>query len=207
MPAELGFLGPLISVAKVIGGWAVQRFKKPDPVSVLESRAKWRADFQAHLLGRDASGTRGDSIIRDVKRIDKYPELDGKSRGISPWFKVELKGIYHRGVEVFLRVEPLVFVEEHNGWRFGKYDEAGAVNALLTGRIPFDVVRSVDWEGDEFYPYPHLYCDFAKRNGQPYEDLVFYVAHEGTTGPYFMELGKLEAVKKLSKNLGVERWG
>ena len=206
MPAELSFLGPLISVAKEIGGYAIRRFKKPNPVAVLQERAKWRAEFQAQLRDRDASGTRGDSIIRDVKRMDKYPDIDDTSRGISPWFKVELKGIYHRGVEVFLRIETLVFVEERNGWRFGPHSEEGAVNALLVGRIPFDLVRSVDWDGDEYYPYPHIYCDFARRNGQPYEELVFYAAHEGTTGPYFMELAKLAAVQKLSKALGFKRW-
>lgn len=206
MPAELGFLGPLISVAKEVGGYFIRRFKRPDPVAVLESRARWRAEFNAHVRDRDASGTRGDTIIRDVKRMDKYPDIEDRSRGISPWFKVELKGIYHRGVEVFLRVETLVFVEEREGWRFGRYDEPGAVNALLVGRIPFDVVRSVDWEGDEFYPFPHIYCDFSKAKGQPYEESVYYASHQGTTGPYFMELAKLEAVRRLSKKLGFQRW-
>ena len=206
MPAELGFLDPLITVVKEVGGYVLRRFRKPDPVAVLESRAKWRTEFQRHLRERDASGTRGDSIIRDVGRMDKYPEVDEKSRGISPWFKVELKGLYHRGVEVFLRVESLVFVEDREAWRFGRYDEPGAVNALLVGRIPFDVVRSVDWGGDEYYPFPHMYCDFSRRGGQPYEELVFYAAHEGTDGPNFMELAKLDAVKKLSKKLGFNRW-
>lgn len=206
MPAELGFLGPLITLLKELGGYAFRRFRKPDPIALLETRAKWRTEFQMHLRKRDASGTRGDSIIRDVKRMDKYPDIEDKSRGISPWFKVELKGLYHRGVEVFLRGESLVFVEDREAWRFGKYIEPDAVNALLVGRIPFDVIRSVDWEGDEYYPFPHIYCDFSKRGGQPYEELVFYAAHDGTDGPYFMELAKLDAVQKLSKKLGFERW-
>ena len=206
MATELGFLGPLITVIKEIGGYAVRRFRKPDPVALLESRSKWRAEFQRHLVKRDASGTHGDSIIRNVRRMDKYPDLDEKSRGISPWFKVELKGRYHRGIETFLRVESLVFVEDRDAWRFGRHDEPDAVNALLVGRIPFDVIRKVDWEGDEYYPFPHVYCEFDKRDGQPYEELVFYASHEGTNGPYFMEIAKLDDVKKLSKKLGFTRW-
>ena len=206
MPAELGFVGPLVSIAKEIGGYFIRRFRKPDPVAILQNRAKWRAEFESHLSARDASGTRGDSIIRDVKRMDRYPEVDKNTRGTSPWFRVETKGLYHRGVEVFLRVESLVPVDDRNKWRFGKYDEPGAVNALLVGRIPFDVIRSVDWEGDEFYPFPHIYCDFTRRKSPPYEELVFYATHEGRDGPYFMELAKLEEVRKLSKQLGFKRW-
>lgn len=206
MAVELAFLGPIIAAAKEVGGYIFRRFKKPDPVAVLENRAKWKAEFTTHTRNRDASGTRGDTIIRDVKRMDKYPDIDERGRGISPWFKVELKGVYHRGVEVFLRVETLVYVEESDGWRFGRHDESGAVNALLVGRIPFDVVRSIDWPGDEHYPFPHIYCDFSKSNRQPYEELVYYATHEGTSGTYFMELAKLQAVLRLSKKLKSPRW-
>jgi hypothetical protein len=206
VPAEFGFLGPLVTIIKELAGYLIRRFRKPDPVAVLESRSKWRAEFQLQLRERDASGARGDAIIRDMKRMDMYPDIDEKVRGISPWFKVEQKGLYHRGIEVFLRVESLVFVEDREAWRFGKYDEPDAVNALLVGRIPFDVIRSVDWEGDEYYPYPHIYCDFARRNGQPYEELVFYMSRDGTKEPYVMELAKFDAVQKLSNKLGYKRW-
>jgi hypothetical protein len=33
--------------------------------------------------------------------VDAYPELDDQPLGISPWFKVEGKDLYHRGLEVF----------------------------------------------------------------------------------------------------------
>ncbi|MEW6415763.1 MAG: hypothetical protein AB1482_10970 [Pseudomonadota bacterium] len=206
MAVELGFLGPLYSLLKDLGAFVLRRIRKPDPVAVLEQRKKWRSKFEAHLRKRDASGTRGDAIIRDVCRMDQYPNLEEKSRGISPWFKVEMKGLYHRGVEVFLRVESLVFVDDREAWRFGKYDEQGAINALLVARIPFDAVRAVEWAGDEYYPFPHIYCEFSRKRGQPYEELVFYAAHDGTDGSYFMEIAKLDEVQKVSRRLGIKRW-
>ena len=41
-------------------------------------------------------------IVRDVDRVDDYPDGDTKGKGISAWFKVELLGTYHRGIEVGL---------------------------------------------------------------------------------------------------------
>jgi hypothetical protein len=204
MTVELGFLGPLYALLKDAGGLALRRFRKPDPVAVLEQRKKWRSEFELHLRKRDPSGTRGDAIIRDVGRMDHYPDIDDTSRRISPWFKVEMKGLYHRGVEVFLRVESLIFVEDREAWRFGSYDEPGALNALLVARISFDVVRAVEWGGDEYYRCPHIYCDFSRKDGQPYDDLVFYAAHDGTDGPYFMEIARLDEVRKLSRRLGIK---
>jgi hypothetical protein len=207
MAAELGFLGPLITVLKELGGYMGQRFRKPDPVAVLEGRKRWKGEFEQHLRRRDASGTRGDAIIRDIKRMDHYPELeDTGRRRVSAWFKVEVKGLYHRGVEAFLSVETLVPVNDGQAWRLGESGEPEAINALLVGRIPFDRVRSVDWEGDGYYPFPHIYCDFTLRKGQPYEDLVFYAAHEGRDGQYFMEVARLDAVRRESKRHGIKHW-
>ena len=45
MPAELGFLGPLIGLVKEVGAYAFRKFRKPDPVALLENRRKWKAEF------------------------------------------------------------------------------------------------------------------------------------------------------------------
>jgi len=203
---EFGLLGPLYNVLKDVVGFVRKKVKKPDPVAILEQRKKWRSKFEAHLRKGDPSGTVGDAIVRDISRMDLYPDVIERSRGISAWFKVEVKGLYHRGLEMFLRVERLVYVEDREAWRFGKDDEPGAVNALLVGRIPFDVVRAVEWEGDEFYRCPHIYCEFSEHRGQPYEDLVFYEARNGVKHDYFIEIAKLNDVQKLSKRLGIKHW-
>jgi hypothetical protein len=59
-------------------------------------------------LPASRSGHASEAIIRDLARVDAYPELDDRSWGISPCFKVETKGLYHRGLEVFLSIEELV---------------------------------------------------------------------------------------------------
>jgi hypothetical protein len=55
--------------------------------------------------------TNGDAIIRELRRKDSYPAIDESLRSISPWFKVELKGTYHRGIEVITSVESVVIAD------------------------------------------------------------------------------------------------
>ena len=158
-------------------------------------RKKWKAECEANLRSITQYGNRGEAIIRDVKRMDSYPDVDDHTRRISPWFKVELKGLYHRGVEVFLRVERLRFYAETNEWKYAKSDDPESIKAFLVARIPFEIIKTVEWDGDEYYPVPHIYCEFA-RKGQPYEALVFCEPHDGVDHPFFIEVAKYEDIKK-----------
>lgn len=56
-----------------------------------------------------------EAIVRDVARMDAYPEPDDSPWGISPWFKVEIKELYHRGLEMLLKFEEVVFERQHDG--------------------------------------------------------------------------------------------
>jgi hypothetical protein len=107
-------------------------------------------------------------IIRDVARMDEYPEPDDSPWGISPWFKVEVKGTYHRGVEAILR---LAKVELSGG--LARETEDGSETVAVIGRIPFDVIVHIDWSGDEYNPQPHFYCWFDFK-GEPYESVEIY---------------------------------
>jgi hypothetical protein len=173
-----------------------RKAKALDPTTILTKRKKWKKEFTENLKWRADIAIYGEAIIRDVKRMDAYPEIDEKAPGISPWFKVEIKGLYHRGVEVFLRVESVKSFGEGQGWRWARYDEDGAVNALVVGKIPFDLVRGVEWGGDEYYNFPHIYCEFSMKQNQPYEEVVLCVQHQGTHGPYFTEIAKFDDVWK-----------
>ena len=76
-----------------------------------------------------------------------------------------------------------IFAEKNQGpiaqalltWRTTDYsgDEQGEdLKVVLLGSVPYEYVDSVDWEGDEFYQYPHIYCHFNHK-GEPYEHLGF----------------------------------
>jgi hypothetical protein len=111
-------------------------------------------------------------IVRDLARVDVYPELDDSPWGISPWFKVEGKGVYHRGLEVFLSVVHIVIdgsVARHPS----EGETAGIKDMFVVGRVPFDAIVTIDWEGDEYNPMPHVYCWFDQVDG-PYESIMLY---------------------------------
>jgi hypothetical protein len=196
---ELGFLTPLYNLLKDSIVWLARKKGENDPLVILELRRKWKLEFERNLRVLNHALTYGDAIIRDVSRMDSYPDVEPKRKGISPWFKIEIKGLYHRGVEVFLRIESLKYVESAQGLRFARYGEEGAINAYVVGKIPFEVIKSVEWNGDEYYSCPHIYCAFSKRKKQPYEDIVFYRREHGVESDYFIEIAKYDDVLKLSK--------
>ena len=163
-----GLISPGIKVIE----WIVGQFKKPDPVAILKRRDELRKEFEQKLPRRDKYGVAGDAIIRDIKRVDNYPETDEEGKGVSPWFKVEVKGLYHRGLEVFMSWPKSINQGDDGEWSFCHYKDPGAVTAYTVGRMPFDLIQHVDWEGDEYYPNVHVYCQF--KNGEPYEEVLFY---------------------------------
>ena len=94
------FLNSLFSLWKRIKNIC----EKDDPVETLEYREKLKREFENKLPPKPNRGgdhCRCEAIIRDITRMDEYPDIDPKSKGISPWFKVEVKGLYHKGLEIF----------------------------------------------------------------------------------------------------------
>ncbi len=193
-------LGTVYEILKDILTFVFRRFKKTDPVVLLEQRQKWRSEFQEHLKERKGDLIYGEAIIRDISRIDGYPEISEKRNEISPWFRVEVKGLYHRGIEVIIGIHSLVYIEHTDKWKYSQ-DVNGnnnTLNAFLVGQISFDVIRSVEWRGDEYYPIPHIYCKFTKK--QPYENLVYYELQGSDEHRYFQETVNLDDVIKQRKH-------
>ena len=97
-----------------------------------------------------------------MRRIENYPDANDK-KGISPWFRVSLVGTYHRGIQVGLRWTDLTMHSDGENYRRTNYKagEKGDIKALLIGLIPFEDIENIDWEGDEYYDYPHIYCYFS----------------------------------------------
>lgn len=185
----------LYSLARDIVALVKSRLR-PDPIKVAEHRSKFKEQLRKNLRQVDEHGLLGEAIIRDVARLDSYPNLDSRRAGLSPWFKVEIKGLYHRGLEVVIRLDALKYEKAWTGWRFALHDEPGIVVGVLVGRIPFDRICTIDWSGDEYYNRPHIYCSFPSRFQAPYESMLYYEKYDGVDGPYFMELVQYDDIQR-----------
>ena len=138
-----------------------------------------------------------------MKRLDNYQDIDQNAKGISPWFRVGLVGTYHKGIQIGLDWKGLV--KHGKDWRRSNYKtgETADITALLIGLIPFENIETVDWEGDEFYNYPHIYCFFCYGK-EPYEHFGYYTETTPSHGlPFFTEVAPYDRVRRLSKKLGV----
>lgn len=168
----------------------------------VDSREKWKDKIQSYLHDIRQNSLRDDVIIRDIKRFDLYPEgLDGP--GISPWFRLGMLDLYHNGVMFGLRISALIYEETERSWRKAAGDE-DAVNAYLVGYIPFRNIVSIDFEGDEYYSYPHFICNFSDK-GMPYEYLKYCEKREFSPGRYyFSEMEDESRVTATSLKFGTQ---
>ena len=190
-------------------GGLIRIFKPMPPQQKIELRQKWKPRFEEHIRDNFTKELRSDVIIRDVKRVDQYPETKEKEKGISAWFRLGLVGTYHRGILVAFQWNRLVKVGEGE-FRFLDYDnddqntKDDALKVLQLGMIPFENIEDVDFEGDEYYHYPHIYCHFANR-GEPYERVAYFTRNQlfEDSLPYHSEVAEAKAVIETSRKLGV----
>jgi len=177
----------------------------------LERRQKWKPLFEARLLEMHRKGLCNDVIIRDLKRLDEYPKVDGAAKDISAWFRLGFVGATHRGILVAMRNGTLTKHKDGEHWRFTDYatGEQGHLKVVLLGSIPYDYIDSVDWDGDEYYGYPHIYCLFAHRK-EPYEHLGLYTE----TGPLppdglpiYDEVTSYDDARKFSRKFRIGDFG
>lgn len=181
------------------------RKRRLTQAEVLALRAKWKAEIEERLWKRQKDGLSDDIIIRDVRRMDDYPDVR-PGRGISPWFKAGLMGTYHRGILVGLQWYGMK-QEADGAWRRVDYkkDEKADLNAILIGRVRYENIETIDWDGDHFYSEPHIYCHFVESRRQPYEELVYCERCTlGSGREYFRELALYHAVRKLSRKRGIK---
>jgi hypothetical protein len=172
------------------------------PEQVIDLRAKWKPQFEKYLWERIRDDLRTDIIIRDMKRLDRYPEAEGAARGISPWFRVGLAGTYHRGILVGHKWGTLT--KDGDGWRFTDYQkgEQGDVKLMMVSSLPYENIEHVDWDGDEYYSFPHIYCWFTNKR-EPYEHTGLYTRNLPHGGlPYYTEFGNLKEITRRSRKCG-----
>nr|WP_314443914.1 hypothetical protein [uncultured Sphingomonas sp.] len=203
MGMPLPWLGTAYSFFKDLRGWSRRRFHLLAPEERLVRREKWKERFREEIWSTEEKELRQDVIVRDVRRLDQYPDSPDH-KGISPWFRVALVGQYHRGIELGLSIHSLIF-EKDGGWRLAAdYEREGVVRAHLLGFVRYEDIELVDWFGDEYYNYPHIYCHFTKR-GTPYEKLAFCECKSIHPKHYFYtELASYGDVKLTSEKYGTD---
>jgi hypothetical protein len=190
--------------------WFRRKGRRLTTQQVVQRRQHWKAEFESRMPDIRREGIDPEIIIRDMKRVDSYPHIIEKKKGISPWFRVGLMALYYKGIQVGLRWGELTFDEEEDQWRYTNYDagEKGK-KAILIGFIPYESIENVDWVGDEYYRCPHIYCYFDVRRKEPYERLVFCEERERWPDqlPYYIEIADYDKTRKLSKALGMRGFG
>jgi hypothetical protein len=115
-----------------------------------------------------------EAIIHSIDD-DYYPNApDPEEDLISGWFKLEFWDTYFNGIEFITGIR--LIVERDGKWTIipsnREDDGIETHRAWEIGRIPFRNIVDIDVGGDEFYPFPHIYCRFAEA-GMPYEEFVY----------------------------------
>lgn len=170
-------ISPAIGIAKDVAAILCRKVRRPDLVELIERRQMLKTDVENHIRWIDNSERYGEAIIRDMKRVDQYPNNDSKSKGISAWFKIALLGTYHRGLLVCLSFHSLKRCSEEDSWYITSDFKNKDMNAILVGCIPYNRIVVIDWEGDEYYSSPHVYCRFLGWRPTPHEELTFCEEH------------------------------
>ncbi len=169
----------------------------------INHREKLRKEFENELFKISAKKLRSDVIIRDVDRVDDYPNETEEESGISAWFRLGMLETYTKGVRVLLRVGMLKQLDDCLRYTNYKIGEKGDIKAFLIGEIPYDSIVTVNWKGDEYYNFPHIYCYFD-HGGEPYERLIFCEKKYLENGyAHYKEIAEYGEVRKSSDGLGI----
>lgn len=177
MTIEFGAVGALKTVLEFVKSayvWARGRKAALSNVEIVELRTKWKPVFDEHLAlcQRDKLGR--DVTVRDIKRLDEYPNIKDEAKGISPWFRAGLVGTNESSILLLLQwmslnAEAKEFMQLEE---IARQDAEGSGNVALIGYVRFEQVVSVNWNGDDYNSRPSLFLHFDARRGEPYSRLA-----------------------------------
>lgn len=196
--------------AKDAAGFVKRKLKPISPNEILAAREKWRPLFEKEIWTNFRENLRQDVIVVNIEKLHKYPHADGKRKGISPWFRACLLDTCDQGAMIGLRIGSLMEIDEPPGWRFTNHDagETGDIRAELIGIIPFELIKAVNWAGTDHYNFPHIYCRFHEKRGQPYRKVAIYQERpRPDMPPFYLEVGPYEPILKISRQLGIRHFG
>lgn len=121
-------------------------------------------------------------LIRSIydKSYPKNTLIDDPGTG---YYKAEIYNWYHNGLMV--HTHPFIVKANVRYLKVDADDESSDPNDYdmieehlqVIGCIPFENIIEYDIDGDEYYQYPHLFCDFVD-GFDPYEELL-YLSDDG----------------------------
>lgn len=185
-----------------------RKVTKPDfknNVEKIKHSEEFRKQLGSYIQSINNEGLRRRVIIRDIDRVESYPVVT-EDEGISPWFKVELAQLYHRGIQVFLKVGAITLCDDGT-YRFRDHskDEKGDERVFLIGEIPFSNIATINFDGDEYDYFPHIFCHFSEPTREPYERLIVCKEIEmGNGHKYYSEIETFESMQNNSEKHGVK---
>lgn len=141
------------------------------PEERVAARERMRPRFQQYFWECAKKNYQGDAIIRDIDRIDEYPEINEEAKGISSWFRIGFLAANDDSILVGLKLT-YVTVGEKGLVESVSGKEEGATKAYLIGEIPYESIESVNFDGDDYYNKPIIFCHFEYEGG-PYRRLFY----------------------------------
>lgn len=69
---------------------------------------------------------------------------------------------------------------------------------MLIGYVPYENIETVNWDGDEYYSFPHIFCYFDTKRKEPYETLEFCEEKHFDGDPYYTKVAEYDSVYAFS---------
>jgi hypothetical protein len=172
--AFLGLAKPAIEAVGVIFRKFRGRRGALTAEETVAQKYKWKPIIEQWLFECRRDGIGRDVTVRDVKRLDKYPETDENDRGISPWFRSGLVGTYDGGILlllrwVTLRKEALAHLKLPHFERSSAFPEG---KFALIARVAYAQIVEFDQHGDDYSSRASLYLHFDGRREGPYDKFL-----------------------------------
>jgi hypothetical protein len=145
-------------------------------VAKIEHRLKLKQQVETLLLPYyDNPQIRKKVIIHNIN-YDTYPIADDRP-GISSWFWLEYFRPYFKGISFYMQVVDIKIDLHLKKWSLCEKDvelpeNFIKISAYRIGNIPYDNIIDFDVMGDEYYSFPHFYCEFNNL-GEPYEEIWY----------------------------------
>lgn len=130
-----------------------------------------RAEIQERIRNPWKKFNHSEVLIRSI--YDKaYPEENTLlNNDFTGYYKAEVYDFYHNGLMV--RTFPYAKDIKYKLQEFDSEEyEIIDIRVEVFGCIPFENIIEYDIDGDEYYNYPHLFCDFVNVS-DPYEKIAY----------------------------------